>query len=346
MPAPATRLRTELRASPPRTVLVIKPSSLGDVVHALAPVAALRRHWPRSKIAWVVNPAWAGVLEGGGLVDRVIPFPRDRFRGAAGLCRFLAWSAGLRSLRPDLALDLQGLLRSAWIGRRARPRRLVGLSDAREGATLLTPFLADVSGIAHAVDRYLEVVRALGVPADDPAEFPLPPGEPPPVPLPGAPFVALHPYARGAGKSLDPAVVAALAHALAPTPVVLIGQGAPVPALPDSVLDLAGRTTLPQVIGVLRRAAFTVSVDSGPMHLASALSDRVLALHGWTDPRRVGPHRREALVWKAGRVWRAGEYDGTPGDRLPGADDVPTLAAAVRAALGGPDPGPSPRPLL
>jgi heptosyltransferase-1 len=331
MPARATELRAELAAEPPRSVLVVKPSSLGDIVHALAPVAALRAHWPEARVTWVANPAWAPVLEGGGVADTVLPFPRDQFRGAAGGLRFLRWCRQLRTLRPDLVIDLQGLFRSAWIARSARPRRWVGLSDAREGAAFMAPHVANVSGAVHAVDRYFAAVREIGVPMPGQPVFPLPPGTAPD--LPEGPFVVVHPFARGQGKSLSGPATLALVRALGPGRVVLVGRGTPPSELPDHAIDLTNRTDLSQLIGLLRCAAFTVSVDSGPMHLAAALSPRVLGIHGWSDPRRVGPYPRKALVWKAGRIWNSDAYDGAPGDALPGPADMEAIARAVHAAL-------------
>jgi len=334
MGAPATALRAEFGRRPPREVLVVKPSSFGDVLHTLAPVAALRRVWPESRLTWVVNEEWAPLLEGGGLVDRIVRFPRGRFRGAIGLPRFLSWCrATLRGLRPDLALDFQGLLRSAWMSRAACPVRFAGLSDAREGAAWLTPYRAEVAGREHAVDRYFALVEALGVPRPAEPEFPLPPGEP--APLPSGPYLVLHPFARGAGKSLGGEAILQLADALGPAPVVLVGRGEVPKGLPSHVTDLVGRTSLPQLIGVLRGAAFSVSVDSGPMHLAAALSSRVLAIHTWSDPRKVGPYRPEALVWKGGKLGEA--RDSFPlSDLPPGREELVRIARAVRERAGAP----------
>jgi ADP-heptose:LPS heptosyltransferase len=75
------------------------------------------------------------------------------------------------------------------------------------------------------------------------------------------------------------------------------------------VINLVNATTLLQLIGLLRRARFVVSVDSGPMHLASALRRPLLGLHTWSDPRKVGPYDPGAWVWKAGRILRRHEVD-------------------------------------
>jgi heptosyltransferase I len=122
------------------------------------------------------------------------------------------------------------------------------------------------------------------------------------VALPSRPFVLLHPFSRGEGKSLPVSAVVAFCGAV-DFPVVLAGRtDAALPELPANTLNLLNRTSLPELIWLLRRAAFTVSVDSGPMHLAAALTDRLLGLHTWSDPCRVGPYRAGAHVWK-GRVF-------------------------------------------
>ena len=74
------------------------------------------------------------------------------------------------------------------------------------------------------------------------------------------------------------------------------------------MVDLTGRTTLPELIWLMRRARACVSVDSGPMHIAAAVNDRTLGLHTWTDPRKVGPYNASAWVWKAARIAHRGEF--------------------------------------
>jgi ADP-heptose:LPS heptosyltransferase len=124
-------------------------------------------------------------------------------------------------------------------------------------------------------------------------------------------FVVLHPFARGAGKSLGWEGVVAMAEVWREFPVVVVGRTDEPPprTLPGSVINLVNATTLLQLIGLLRRARFVVSVDSGPMHLASALRRPLLGLHTWSDPRKVGPYDPGAWVWKAGRILRRYEVD-------------------------------------
>jgi ADP-heptose:LPS heptosyltransferase len=92
--------------------------------------------------------------------------------------------------------------------------------------------------------------------------------------------------------------------AVAPLPVVIAGRASEtVPPLAH-VTDLLNRTTLSELIWLLRRAAFVVSVDSGPMHIAAALTPRLISLHTWSDPAKVGPYRPEAWIWKDGDLFQ------------------------------------------
>ena len=284
----------------PSSILVLKPSSLGDIVHTLPAIAFVKRRWPQAHLRWLINPEWAPLLAGNPHVDEVVHFPRGQFRGPAGWVRVPGWAKKIAARKADLVLDFQGLLRSALIGRlcRAAGGRIIGLADAREGARHFYDETVDVSGQAHAVDRYLALVAALGIGIAAPREWPLPPGTPPAGFDATAPYLLLHPFSRGAGKSLTAAEVAEFTHRVAPHRVVLAGRSDV--AVPESanVANLLNRTTLPELIWLLRRAAFTVSVDSGPMHIAAALTARLLSLHTWSDPRLVGPWPPEAWVWK------------------------------------------------
>jgi ADP-heptose:LPS heptosyltransferase len=326
-------------------VVIVKPSSLGDIVHTLPSVAWLHQAWPSLRLHWVVNSEWAPLLAASPLLESVIEFPRARFRGLGGLVRARRWlreyESAMAVRNVVLALDFQGLLRSAWLARKSTARRVFGLDDAREGSRFFYHTAVPVSGpggeVHHAVDRYLALVRALGPPCDETAALAgdwLPPGDPV-ADLPSGEFLLVHPFARGAGKSLGWAAVAALAAAWSGDPVVVVGRTSdPKPAsLPANVIDLVNATTLLQLIWVLRRARQVVSVDSGPMHLASALHRPVLGVHTWSDPRKVGPYDATAWVWKAGRLLRRTEVDDALAARTttPGPADLERIAAWVVA---------------
>jgi ADP-heptose:LPS heptosyltransferase len=211
-----------------------------------------------------------------------------------------------------VVLDFQCLLRSALVGRFCRRSHFYGLSDAREGARFFYDAAVPVHPDMHAVDRYLALVRAMGAPTAMPLEWPLPECA-----LPGGfqtsvPFVAVHPFSRGKGKSLSLSELNVVCQALSPLRVVLVGRSQETPAPLPHVENWLNRTDLLELTALLRAAAWTLSVDSGPMHIAAALSPRVVSIHTWSDPNRVGPYPPEAWVWQNGNLFQRGR----PGERL------------------------------
>ncbi len=286
-----------------RSLLLIKPGSMGDVLHALPVVSAIHRARPDIALTWVVDPRWAPLLEGHPAVTRLRHFPRQEFRGIAGWGRALRWYAGLRGLRPDWVVDLQGLLRSALMAKCSGGREIYGLSDAREGAGFFYTRWAKTDPAEHAVRRYLRCLPLLGIGEPETCEFVLPVGGVPS----GVPrdCLVLHPYARGAGKSMTSEAIRAFVHGCGKgRKIVLVGVGRPPESLPPEVLDLTGKTSLGELIGIFRGARFVVSVDSGPMHLAAALGVPLLGIHTWSDPRLVGPYREDAWIWQGGEIRR------------------------------------------
>lgn len=324
-------------AATPRRILILKPSSLGDIVHALPSVAALRAAFPEAQLTWMANPEWAPLLEGNPNLDEILLFPRADFRGPRGWWRFIRWRRSLaQRTAPDLLLDFQGLLRTALVARAFHGVPVYGLSDAREGARFVQTRTVQVESSAHAVERYLALAAAAGAPLAGPPVFDLPAGDRPEGPLPEKPFVLLHPCSRGRGKSLTPEAVEAFCRAI-DRPVVLVGRSeAAVPELPDHVTNLLNSTSLTELIWLLRHAAFVVSVDSGPMHLAAAITDRLLAIHTWSDPCRVGPYRPGAHVWKAGNFFPALDPVASRAPALdPGPADAETIVRWVKEQLAG-----------
>ncbi len=319
-----------------RSILVIKPSSLGDIVHTLPAVALLGDAFPKATLTWVINPEWASLLRGNKSVDRVHIFPRGEL-GGFGLTRnLLPWLRTVRRIRPEVAFDFQGLLRSALVGKMSRARELYGMSDAREGAHLFYRHTIPVEREAHAVERYLQLIEGFGIEIQRPLRFPLPTGDGIERFDEDEPFILLHPFARGRQKSLSDLTVEEFCRALAPRRVVLVGRTKRDLPPPDNCINLLNHTSILQLIWLIRRASFTVSVDSGPMHIAAAHSDRVVAIHTWSDPRKVGPYNPNAWVWKSGQLLRASELAGLDAERKSRpfrASDVPTLLPLIRQYL-------------
>jgi lipopolysaccharide heptosyltransferase I len=278
----------------PRRVLLIKPSALGDIVQTLPVLAALRQRWPQAIFSWVINDGFAGLLHGHPDLERVLPFPRRR-----GWSRLPALIAQLRGY--DLAIDLQGLFRSAalaWLS--GAPRRL-GFRHSREGAWLAyTDRLETPVKQMPAVLANWSVAQALGCP-----------GAPPPIRLgitaehrqrvatllagvPG-PRIAVHAGASWETKRWPAthfATLLRLARERFGAGVVLVGgpgEEALAAQLPSD-LNLVGRTDLLTLAAVLQSAQVMLSNDSGPMHLAAALGTPVVAPFTCTSPLRAGPY--------------------------------------------------------
>ena len=305
-------------------ILIIKPSSIGDVVNALPFLSSLRRRYPDRHIAWLVEEEAAELLLGHPLLDRVIVSGRKRWgrevrtplRGSKALREMAALIAELRQGRYDLVVDLQGLLKSALTVVCTGARYRVGLAGAREGSErVLTHVVPLPAGPLHAVDRYLEAARFLGAdplskafvfpsrPEDDVrAEALLAEAEV----RPNALVVALNPQARWRTKLWEEERFARLGEALARrhgARILVIGSSSDLPSARHLASHMnpvpfvaAGRTDLKVLIALLKRIDLLVTVDSGPMHLAAALGTPLIALFGATDPRLIGPYGGDGVV--------------------------------------------------
>jgi len=307
----------------PGKILLVKPSSLGDIVHALPVVSELRRHFGASRISWLVNTSLMDMARASPYVDEIIPFDRDSWRGFLSLLvngmGFFGLCARLRAERYDLVLDLQGLFRSAFLSRVSNAPVRVGFFNARElGYIFYNARVRLGSNKLHAVDRYLFTLRRIGIE----------PGKPDFAMKVDAsamqrvedllgrahwdragPLVVASPFTRwptkdwpaeyyakvlgeirrrwGARIVIDASVAeASRADKLA----VEVGSG---------TLNLAGKTTLAQMIALLSRAKLLLTGDSGPMHVADALGTPLVAFFGPTDPGRTGPYLQRDAVLQA-----------------------------------------------
>src|SRR3954470_15356053 len=315
------------------SILIIKPSSLGDVVHTLPAVAAIRDAHPEATITWVINPESAPILRGNQDVNHVHIFPRGDFRGLGASTSFLPWLKQTRKLRPELALDFQGLLRSAIIGRVSGAKRLMGMSDGREGSRLFYHSTVKVNRREHAIERYLKLAEAAGARIGDALRSPIPSGDPLPRFDEYPPFILLHPFARGRSKSLSSAVIEEICRAFEPTRVVVVGRSKRKINAPENCVELTNQTTLLQLVRLIRVARFIISVDSGPMHVGAAVTARLLSIHTWTDPTRVGPYNPDAWIWKHGNLLRVADLEQTKlrrRGRKFKVRDVATIAELIR----------------
>jgi lipopolysaccharide heptosyltransferase I len=343
----------DLQRIEPRRVCLIKPSSLGDVVHALPTLAALRRLWPEAHFAWVVNTGLRGLLDGHPMLDEVIPFDRARVGWSpSGLAAFAAFLRSLGRRRFDLAIDLQGLLRSGLMTAATGAPVRVGLAGAREGSTrFYTHRVPDSPGRPHAVDRLLAVAGAFGASNEAPRfEVAMVPADRgwardilAHVPRPR---LVLNVGARWATKRWPAESFAAVARRAVETlGAGLIAVGAPedrplVDRLrqgldPRPLLDLCGATSLPRLAAVAAESDLFLSNDTGPLHLAAAAGAKVLGVYTCTRPEWTGPYGPNAAFVRSA-VWCAGSCVKTCG-RMECMTELTAdrVWGAVRAQLGG-----------
>ncbi len=272
-------------------ILIVKPSSLGDVVHALPTVNLIRQKFPDAHIAWLINREFASLLKGCPVINDRIEFPRDE------TARLPALINRLRHERFDVVVDLQGLLRSGLLTFVTGAGRRVGLSDAREGARFFYNEIVQVPRV-HAIDRYLHAACHLGCP-DAPVEFPLGlEGR-----APSRSLIGVNPSARWPTKLWGDGKFAELIRRLPADRVVLTGSAADRPRLDKlapHVRNLAGKTDLYELADLYRQCAVVITNDSGPMHIAAAVGTPVIALFGPTDPALTGPYGKQHVVLRAG----------------------------------------------
>jgi len=296
---------------PPSSALIVRLSSVGDVVHTLPAFCALRDAWPDARLGWVVEPAAAPLV-------RRLPGPLtvhqvDTAAWRRALWRPSTWAAmraalgELRAARYEVALDFQGLIKSAWVARRSGAR-VYGLnaSDARESlaARWYDETAPPANPDGHIIERSMGLARAAGAPAAE-IRFPR---------LADADderfiadklaglgidgFIAAHGAANWASKRWPRRHQGEMGRELyrqLGLPVLwLWGPGEELAARRTAADAGEGNlaafaTTLPQLAALLSRARLFIGGDSAPLHLAVACATPVVSVFGPTSPQRYGP---------------------------------------------------------
>ncbi len=269
----------------PARILVVRLGAMGDIIHTLPAVASLKHSYPGSHLTWAVEPKWAPLLADNPFVDRLALFARGGLRSLAESWR------DLRSARYDFAVDFQGLVKSALVASAARPDRIFGFhhTQVRERTAALFYSNKTLSGAVHVVDKNLDLARAAGA-ANILRTFPLPAGFPE-GDLPAGDFVLASPLAGWRAKQWPADSYRLLALRLRrELGIPLVLNAPPGAVLPEMEGALPHFSGLPGLLFATRRAAAVVGVDSGPLHLAAALSRPGVAIFGPTDPARNGPY--------------------------------------------------------
>lgn len=294
-----------------KRLLLIKPSSLGDVVHAVPTAWALKERWPTLHLTWLVNRGFESLVKPVACVDDTLPFDRNRFRGVLGPVsrrgEFRSFTTRLREGRFDVVLDMQGLFRSGLFAWLTGASTRIGDRKARELAWMFyTDRVQTPEQPVHARDRYTRLAGRLeAVPGRQDLDVRETERESVRGLLErngfdGGPIVAVCPGARWESKVYPAESFAAVLDTLASSGVrrpVLVG-GSDVEQAGKQImtacrnarpLNLIGETGLRELTALLDLADLAVTCDSGPMHIAAAQSTPVVAVFGSTDPVRTGP---------------------------------------------------------
>ena len=288
------RMSSQANLHAPKSLLVIKPSSLGDIVHALQVVQTVALNFPECRITWVARDRFAPLVEAAPFVDEVIHF--NRKEGLRGIWNVMK---RLRARHFDVVWDMQGLLRSGLMAAAARSPMKWGRHDSREGAGWFTRRVEMPAGAGphHAIAILQKFARTLGLEED--AAVPLELN--PPAEFPWRSFFegereqrfVIFTDSRGAEKEwLGFSELTRLILERMPESRVAWCAGSPtepdfdVPK--DRFLNLSG-CPFDEMLALARQPSVFVGNDSGPMHLSAAVGNKVLAIFGPTPPEKFGP---------------------------------------------------------
>ena len=302
-----------------KNILIIKPSSLGDIVQALPALTALRKSFPDAEISWLVRREFAPLLENHPHLTGIIPFDR-KFLGKAWYnpSAFASLISFLRSLKRsnfDIVFDFQGLFRTAFFAWCSRCDKRFGMASARELAHIFYTHKVPLSrDCIHLVDYYLKIIRAAGA-SDFTPEFILPRSNAAADSINSLlkshevnpdNYAVLVPGSAHSDKCWPIERFAALAEKISSKfafSIIATGTAAESPSVEQiknrssvPIANLSGHTSLRELIALLRNARLVVSNDTGPGHIAAALARPLVLLFGRSNPARVAPYGRDNCV--------------------------------------------------
>lgn len=295
----------------PRRIAILKPSALGDIVHALPVLSGLRERFASARITWIVNRSFEPLLRDHPELDATIPFDRAAFRAIGSALRYSAvFLNRLRRERFDLVVDLQGLLRTGLMCAATGSPWRIGFANAREGANRFYTHCVEVPDAdqIHAVDRYWRIAETLGCSGRKRFVVPLQIAEVDAVrqELRHAPrpWLAVAPGAKWITKCWPPrhfASLLAMARQAFGGTVLLLGSAddrAIAQAIRSQLgessgpcLDYTGATSLPKLAAILSIVDVMIANDTGPLHLAAALGRPCVAPYTCTRVALHGAYR-------------------------------------------------------
>lgn len=289
---------------PYKTILVIKMSSLGDIIHSLPTLSALRKNCPNARIVWAVHERFAGVLPGKPYIDDILYVDRKRLKSPS---YWWELAKELRAYNFDISIDLQCLSKSALVALLSGAKEKYGYWEVREISKWVNKPLVGPNQYGHVIERYLDTVRMLGGTVEG-LDFPFPNIEAAEhsskEKLKAAgiegPYALVVPGARWGGKEWPPAYYGELCKRLCEEglSVVLTGTAEDLDKTKeiasivksDKLVDMANKTSLHELLALIKHSKLFISGDTGPLHMANALKKPIIALYGPTAPNRLGPY--------------------------------------------------------
>jgi heptosyltransferase-1 len=282
-------------------VLIVRLGALGDLIHALPAAAALRRAFPGARIDWLVDERHRELLDLVPIIDRRLAIRRG---SAASLVETIR---EFRRTRYDVALDFQGLLKSAVLARLSGAARVIGFPAPLLRERTASIFYTEIAGVdaAHVITKNMSLLKAVGIQLSA-IEFPMEIRKPEIAEAARnrlgigdrEPFAIINPAAAWPNKRWAPVYFAEVAvllkkrHGLGS--IVLWGPGEE--RLAQDVVDasqgaaaVAPPTTLAELVSLAKAAVVMVSGDTGPLHVAGAVGTPVIGIYGPTNPERNGP---------------------------------------------------------
>lgn len=296
----------DLRPVAAERILIVRLSALGDVIHGLPVLNALRETFPQAFIAWAVEGRPAELLAGHPALDRLIPLPRGWWKSLSQVNQL---RRTLRSYRFDTTVDLQCLTKSAALARLSgAPRRLGAAGkNGRELSKWFNNELTPVSA-GHVIEHYLGILQPLGIRTptvrfdlperEEDAEFACDALEE--LKLASGQYAVLNPGAGWPSKLWPAERYGALARKISRQHGIrslAVWGGANELPLAERIVDTSGGhavlappTALGQLAAILRRATLFVGSDTGPMHLAVAVDTPTVSLHGVSQAEWCGAY--------------------------------------------------------
>jgi lipopolysaccharide heptosyltransferase I len=305
-------------------VLIVKPSSLGDIFHVFPAITILTSVYPDVEIDWIVHPAFADTLKYCPNIRRIIFFQRKELGSVKTfLPHFFKLLSELRQERYDLVVDFQGLFRSAFFAWLARCRQIAGFASPKESAAkfFYSRKIVVPASALHAVDKNISMMQQLlntanTIPApvlttvkefSEKAEKLLSDSGI----VSSDRIIGIIPGARWQSKCWPPAFFAEIISAvnrLHPEfKFLIIGSGSDSKASSEiiksaanaGIISLTGKTGIGELVETIRRCEFIISNDSGPVHIAAAIDKTVFAFFGPTDPGKTGPYGNKHYIFQA-----------------------------------------------